>query len=356
MKRLAALCLAGVLTTTACSDDGVQGQADSPRTVQGDGGSADGIICGEAEFDIARTVPDMLIVLDRSNSMGSGASPLWDTTRNALYSITASMDSQVWFGLFVYPGPLCTGANDLARDCSAPTDPTVPLGPGKSGAIKTALTPMKVCGGTPIAATLMAAGQYLQTKVPASNHARYILLATDGGPDCNHSLDLSTCTCTPGGSCVVPENCLDDARTNKVLGELCAAGIKTYVVGLGSVQLEAAVLQAMAQHGCTGKPYTPADPAAITKTFGEIAAGVATCSFEMDCSKIPDPGLVNFYFDGKLVPRINSHSGGWDWVVPCKGNNIGKVEFFGFDCEAIKANQVKKVSATFGCATNVKIE
>ncbi len=263
MKLLAALCLTGVLTATACSDDGEQGRADSRPTVQGDGGSADGIICGEAEFDIARTVTDMLIVLDRSNSMGTGTSPLWDTTRNALYSITASMDSQIWFGLFVYPGPLCTGANDLAKDCSAPTDPAVPLGPGKSGAIKTALTPMKVCGGTPIAATLMAAGQYLQTQVPASNHARYILLATDGGPDCNHSLDLSTC--------VVPENCLDDARTNKVLGELCAAGIKTYVVGLGAVQLEAEVLQAMAQHGCTGKPYTPTDPAAITKTFGEIA-------------------------------------------------------------------------------------
>jgi hypothetical protein len=314
----------------------------------------DGVICGEAAFNITRTVPDMLIVLDRSNSMGSGTAPLWNTSRSALYEITAAMDAQIWFGLFVYPGPLCTGATDLAKDCSAPTDPTVPIGAGAASAIKTALTPMAVCGGTPTAQTLVAARQYLQTKLPANNHPKYILLATDGGPDCNHSLNLSTCTCTPGGSCVVPENCLDDVQTNKVLDDLCAAGIKTYVVGLGPVQLQVSVLQAMAQHGCTTQPYTPADPAAIKKTFGDIAAGVATCSFEMDCSKIPDMNLVNFYFDGKLVPRVINHGSGWDWVVSCKGTNTGKVEFFGVDCAAIKASQIKTVSAKFGCATKIE--
>lgn len=354
--------LAAVLLVSACSrsgepgDDGgakrdAAGELWSPHT----DGTPDGMICGEAAFSITRTIPEMLIVLDRSNSMGAGTPPLWDQCRGALTALTAAMEAQIAFGLLAFPGPLCTGGNDLAKDCSAPTAPTVPVGTGAAAAIKAALASMKVCGGTPTAQTLMAARDYLG-KLPAGNHARHILLATDGGPDCNPGLDLKSCTCTPGGSCVVPENCLDDARTYKVLDDLCAAGIKTYVVGLGPLQLQVGVLKAMAQHGCSGAPYAPSDAAAIQKTFTTIAAGVATCAFELDCSKIPDPGLVNFYFDGKRVPRVISHASGWDWVVPCQGKNTGKVEFFGPDCDAIKTSQVKTVTAKFGCATKIEID
>lgn len=358
MRWRVVLGLVGLLLSSGCSDGEWTADALPARDawpVRTDA-KPDGVICGEKAFEIRRTTPDMLIVLDRSNSMGSGTSPLWDSCRNALYSITSAMDTQIWFGLFAYPGPACTGSTDLAKDCSAPTEPLVAIGAGTAGAIKTALTPMKVCGGTPTAKTLATAREYLQTKLPANSHPKYILLATDGGPDCNHSLDLARCSCAPGGSCVVPENCLDDQQTYKMLDDICAAGIKTYVVGLGPVQLQTSLLQSMAQHGCTSRPYTPADPAAVTKTFGEIASAAATCTFEMDCSKIPDPYLVNFYFDGKQVPRVNNHSSGWDWVVPCKGNSTGKVEFFTVDCQTIKSNQVKTVSATFGCATNWKIE
>jgi hypothetical protein len=314
--------------------------------------------CGEASFEIARSIPDMLIVLDRSNSMGSPYSTLWDSVRTVIYDVTGAMDTQIWFGLSVFPSSVgaqvCSGLNN---QCAAPTDPVVQVAAGTSGAIKTALTPMQVCGGTPTAQTLTAARQYLQTTMPANNHAKYILLATDGGPNCNSSLNGMTCTCTGSGSCVINNtNCLDDVATYKVLDDLCTAGIKTYMVGLGADQVLSGVLNNMAQHGCTTKPYAPTDPASIKTAFGEITAGIATCSFDMDCSKIPDPGLVNFYFDGKVVPLNTGHQSGWDWTNRCKANTpgTGTIEFFGADCDSIKNSKVVKVTATFGCATHIQ--
>jgi hypothetical protein len=313
-------------------------------------------VCGEAEFTIARTIPDVLIVLDRSNSMAEGVPPLWDTCRNAIYDITSAMDSQIWFGLFTFPSSLPTSAcAGLNNQCTAPNDVVVGVAQGTATAIKGALTNMATCGGTPTAQTLLAAKQYLQAKLAPNGHAKHILLATDGGPNCNPALNALTCTCTAPSCLFNPNNCLDDAQTYKVLDDLCAAGIKTYVIGMGAAQALKNVLDQMAQHGCTGKPYAPTDPAAVKKAFQDIAGAVASCTFEVDCSKIQDSNLVNFYFDGKVVPRAPSHKSGWDWTKPCKGDaGKGTVEFFGPDCDAIKSSTVKKVAAKFGCATKIE--
>jgi hypothetical protein len=315
----------------------------------------DGRICGEAEFNIARSIADMVIVLDRSNSMAEGTPPLWNTCRNTIYDVTSTMDGNIWFGLFTFPnsvGLTACGPFMMLAMCLAPSVPVVGVAAGTSGAIKSALTTMGVCGGTPTAATLTAAKQYL-AKLSPNNHPKYILLVTDGGPNCNTALDPTTCTCVMPGQCSGDgQNCLDDVATLKVLDDLCAAGIKTYVVGLGGAQNFTAVLQAMAQHGCTQQPYTPTDPAAIKKAFQDISGAVVTCSFEIDCSKIENSGLVNFYFDGKPVPKSTSHTGGWDWTTECKGQTgKGVVEFYGADCTAIKDGTVKTVSGKFGCQT-----
>ena len=61
--------------------------------------------------------------------------------------------------------------------------------------------------------TLQAARAYLDT-LAADGHPKFILLATDGAPNCNDALDGSSCACTnPLGGCILnPGNCLDDAR------------------------------------------------------------------------------------------------------------------------------------------------
>jgi hypothetical protein len=280
---------------------------------------------------------------------------LWDTCRDAITNVTAATDTQVWFGLFVFPNSV--GANQCdpldpkgTNECSAPKDPVVPIGASKAAAIKQALTPIAPCGATPTAKTLAAAKTYLQA-LPPDGHAKYVVLATDGGPNCNGTLDLKTCSC-PGGGCTIPESCVDDKATYTALDDLCAAGIKTFIVGLNPDPTLQGVLQQMAQHGCTKTPYAPTDAPAIKKAFTDISNVVSTCSFDMDCAKVPEPNMVNFYFDGKVVPRNMNHQAGWDWSAACTGKTgAGKVEFSGPECDAIKGGKVKTVSAKFGCPT-----
>ena len=67
-------------------------------------------ICDEIGFAIERVVPDMLIVLDRSNSMRDDGH--WTPVREAIYSVTAEMDRAIWFGLMGFPNA------EAPRPCS----------------------------------------------------------------------------------------------------------------------------------------------------------------------------------------------------------------------------------------------
>lgn len=358
---LAVACGGGEVSTTADNPGGNGGgAADDPDHAgggTGTGGGTGGNTCGEQAFQIQRAIPDMLIVLDRSYSMSEGGSPtLWDMSRTAIYDITATMDRQIWFGLYVFPSVSPSGCNDYSYDwdCTASASVLVPVGDATSGTIKGALGTMQACGsGTPTAVALGMARQYLE-KLPNNGHARAILLVTDGAPNCNANLNPYSCVCPPPGDCWDAEDCLDDQATNQALDNLCAAGIKSYVLGLGSAQSLGNVLTSMAQHGCTSKPYAAGDPTSVKQAFAAITSGVATCAFEVDCTKIQDVNLVNFYFDGKVVPRTPSHQSGWDWTTTCTPNlGKGTVEFFGADCDAIKGDTVKVISAKFGCATMI---
>jgi hypothetical protein len=313
-------------------------------------------ICGGTSFSVDRVIPDVMIVLDRSNSMSDSppTPPLWNTIRTALTTVTAApRDEEIWFGLMSFPGPTCAGLTDQCIH-PGPGDVLVPVAGGSGASIATTLEGLATCGGTPIAMSLQSAGAYLDTL--ADDHPRYVLLATDGGPNCNASLDGSTCICTnPLGGCAINnENCLDHLRTYDVLDALCARGIRTYVLGMGGAAAYDWVLEAMAAHGCTGDYHVADDLSGITGALEAIAGEVATCRFELACADIPDANKVNFFSEPGhvLVPRDVDRVEGWDWIEPCgAGVETGVVEFFGVDCEGILSGAYDSISAEFGCPT-----
>jgi hypothetical protein len=307
--------------------------------------------CDQANFNIARVIPDMLIVLDRSNSMFDDG--YWNPVRDAIYTVTTAMDTQIWFGLMIFPNVLdssiCSG---LDFQCEPGHGPLVPVADANHFAIIEQLGPMLTCGGTPIADTLYNARTYLDT-LAGDGHPKYILLATDGAPNCNDALPGGSCRCTSPvalGCMANPGNCLDDLRTNAVLGDLLAGGVQVFVLGIGTSSF-ADVLDAMAVAGGTEHAYFAEDPATILPTFEDIAGMAATCEFDVsEPDPSADPTLVNFYFDDVAVPGDNTDGtcdDGWGWM----NAEHTRVQFCGDYCTAIMTGTVGSIRATWGCPT-----
>jgi hypothetical protein len=321
-----------------------------------DSGSDTVDVCDEANFSISFELVDMLIVLDRSNSMGDDN--LWVPMGSAISEVVNTMSEQINFGLMMFPDLSCQG---LTNQCNHPTAPQVPFDAGNSVELITSgvgggSSDQGVCGGTPIAMTLSSALNYLNSV--DDDNARYVLLATDGAPNCNASLDGSTCTCT-GTNCILNnENCLDDTRTYNAAAALKAAGYTVYVLGIGGSADWSSVMQQIATSG-GGEYYSVTDTANFLDALQEITGTVVSCEFDIDWDSLEDntstdPDLVNFYclIEEDEEPSLDNVLGydedcangsGWDWL------DEDTVVFCEEACQMLKDGECPYVTATFGC-------
>lgn len=325
----------------------LQGCACSGETIlEGDAWN-DNFQCVERDISLIPVVPEVLIMLDRSNSMGYDG--FWDPTRDAVSSAVETYQSEVMFGLVGYPGERCTSVTP-DYDCDVSAGPLVAVNLGTGDAIATALMGLEPCGGTPVSETLLNMRDYLLDR-PRDN-PRYILMATDGAPNCNASLDGNTCRCTcfdplECGLCdALNLNCLDDVRTYAALDELFEDGIRTFVIGLSSAAVDwGDVLHAMAVHGGTETFYAAESPDQVAEIFNDITSLVSKCEFYIEPSEVPDDRLVNLYFDGRVVHLDPESLTGWNWI----GDD--SLEFYGPSCQKIVSGEVDEITATYGCPT-----
>jgi len=222
-----------------------------------------------------------------------------------------------------------TTANTLVPMTSAGASPT----PASVNAAIAAFTPylapetnspgtpeIKAAGGqSALPGLLLGAGQYYQhykSANPASTNAcaaqRYVILLTDGLP----TLDLSggswpppgtvsaqqwgmTVAFNSDGSLDTSSNTNDQAVLDTVnqLKQLQAAGIKTYVVGLGagvdsSVNPVAArVLTAFAIAGGTGSYFAAANPATLTNDLQSIVSRIIAATQSTASTGVNSSGL-----------------------------------------------------------------
>jgi len=152
--------------------------------------------------------PDMLVILDRSDSMSSMVGTQGtriDLAISAIKTITqAPTDTSVRFGLQVLP-------QVGGVECS--TQLVVPMSLGTGAAIQNALVQMspQLDYGTPIGGALVSAQQTL-AKSKVSGRDQYVVLITDGAECCS---------------------CNTDDYDIGVAQQLYAAGIKLFAVGFG---------------------------------------------------------------------------------------------------------------------------
>ena len=314
--------------------------------------------CADSNFKIEGQIVDMLIVLDRSNSMKQDG--LWGPMGNALGEVTAQMAEQINFGLLAFPAQSCNGLN-LSTQCATPTNVRVGVGhPDAASEIAAAVSAGGVgtCGGTPTANTLTVALDYLGTV--NDDNRRYVLLATDGAPNCNPSLHCDTCTSThPFGTCANSGQCLDDSATISASKALFDAGYPVYVLGMGGSTKWSSIMNSIAQAGGTGAYYAVNKTSELLATLENIAGAVVSCQFDVDWDDLPpqasaDPSKVNFYCkqaedeqatEDNLVgyDQDCQDGSGWNWI------DNDTVEFCAAACEKLKKRSCPVVTATFGC-------
>ncbi len=322
--------------------------------------SADGGVCGCTDVPLQTAAPTIYFMLDRSGSMNELGK--WQTVRTVTQKLVSAIGPRASFGAAVFPNPSfndCTPGLEVLR----PRPGDAPAGtPGLTVRMLAAATNMAAGGGTPTAQTL----RNLKTRLTSIPGKVFVILATDGGPNCNFgaTCDVNACIpniesaagCSPGAppNCCQtpkwgPESCLDTAPTASAVAELAAAGVPTYVVGVPGSGPYAGVLEQLATVGGTARATSPlyyrvdtADEAALLSALSQIAAKIiATCSLPLPGPPV-DPNLVNVYLDEKAVAKDPVNG----WTL-----DGATVTLVGTTCQSVLEGRALNVRVIEGCPT-----
>jgi Mg-chelatase subunit ChlD len=344
-------------TSSVLADGGIAGGGSTSGggKYTGTGFLDDASTCEAHDVDNGRVAPDILIVLDRSTSMRMRGVNRWDPSVSALKTITSSLDESVKFGLMVFPGTqqgqamapascntltdaqqitdCITGAIGGAAGGVASCDPgtvAVPVGARTAAPIAQALDSMQPNGATPTASTLQAAhmalGSGFTNNVDVRTSAKFVLLVTDGQPNCTGGTFGGG---APGGGSD-PQAVTDSVAR---IQEMTDDGIKTYVLGYGTQDDQGATdaLNQMARAGGTGdQAYRPInDEQGLLTVFQKITGTLVTCDFQLNTAP-PDASYVRVALDGTAL-RLDDPNG---WTLSADHLHV---TVQGSACEAVKS-------------------
>jgi hypothetical protein len=269
------------------------------------------------------------------------------------------------------------------------TEPNIPIGPGIDTVplIIDEFVSVRPGGGTPTAVALEHAYDYFVNGSGRDLEGdKFVVLATDGGPNCNGDLncDAASCTlnieersdtCTPETeSCCVGssgrEACLDDTASVEAVQTLAAAGIDTFVIGVPGSEFYAGILDEIAEEGGQAvvgeaQKYFQVEASdgvdALTDVFRTITRELVT-SCEIPLTEEPKSLVdINVAVDCEIVPRYEGATGGGgaggvggaavdgeaNWSVDTD-NNPPLVRLHGALCERVEQG-VERVDVVLGC-------
>jgi hypothetical protein len=359
--------------------------AESDGGISLDGGGTDGPpgadaggLCGNQFIPTSENRPNLYFVLDRSSTMledfSGTASSKYQSASDAITSVLRAVGHRIQYGAAVFPAfneGCSTGVPVFPTQAG---DPSSYAAAGRDGPVLQALVdalwraePVSSGGGTPTAATLTA----LLPVVSALGGQTFVVLATDGEPNCNADAQCTSADCSlnlrhysvDGIACDATFNCcdptlvsdgelscVDGPPTVAAVGALASAGIKTYVIGLPGSEYCANLLDNLAVGGgtanATSPRYVPVSSvdqlSAAVRNIGITLA--ITCNITLTQAP-PDWNLVNVYFDQTVVP-YNSDNG-WAFAA----DNL--VHIRGAACDQLMSGDVLEVQVVAGCPTVV---
>lgn len=291
--------------------------------------------CGNDAKNMVQVPADLLLVLDRSGSMtndiasdepcntATGAcAERWATMIQAMRTVLAASPASINWGLKFFSTPAwTTGLGTIPKGCVVLPEMEVPIGTGNGEAIVNGIAGAIPNYNTPTRAAIDTAAAYL-TKL-SDGRSKYILLATDGEPNC----------AVDGPYATSP----DLEATLRSIAAAKAAGVAVYVIGVGPYEGN---LNDMALRGGTGKFYPALSPQSLVAALQAIVGTIASCVYTMS-STPPDPNNLGVYLDKQLVAQ--SPADGWTL------SSTNAVTFHGPTCDRIKAGGYKDVQVLFGC-------
>jgi hypothetical protein len=378
-KRFFVVAALGVLGVLGCGSrtglfaDEFLGSSAVPGTKDGsvatDAGT-DGpkpLACTPGSFALGRATAQVVFVLDRSGSMqftlqGDTPSPLnrsrWQTLQGALAPVLTALEQNVEIGAKFFPDPVDDDDQLVDPQVACAVANNVDVAPVKSGSasilkVFDTTTPR---GGTPTANAIEAASKYLSDPARRSI-ARYMVLATDGAPNCNGQQDERTCVCTGAGPCSRdpingPYSCLDDTRTIDAIRKAQTnLGIATYVLGLGAPDRPefTDTLERMAVAGGRSRPGSPRyydvrTGEELGSALSEVQKDISRCAY-VTPSRPNNPDAIDIVIDGRSIPRDPTRQEGWDWT----DRDFGAITFFGKICTTLSTSTPPPATATVRC-------
>ncbi len=355
-------------TTKPVNDAGfIESGGDEPPPLDASG------LCGNELIPIVDDRPNLYFVVDHSGSMNQKVAgrTLAEATHDAIRDVLSLVGPHVRYGAAVFPNPIigdcAAGAEVYGLRAGEPAPATGGLSATLRGLLNE-LDDAPVRGGTPVSTTL----EVLSSSLIGEDRRTYVILATDGGPNCNPKqscggedcqLNIEGATvgdfeCNEQLNCCDPDfalgaqlNCLDRDPSVAQVAKLRANGVDTFVIGMLGSEPYQDTLNQLAVAGGRSRPanprYYPADsPNALSDALVEIGLAVAiSCTIELD-AKPPEPNKVNVYFDQTLVP--SDATDGWRWV------DDTHIELVGSRCIELQSAKVDQVQIVSGCPTEVK--
>ena len=338
---------AGAAGTSGIAAGGTGG----PR--QGGGGGDIGILggmggaptCGQSNTPLQMLPPDVLIVQDKSLSMnddsndktctgGCGANSKWAQVSAAIENVVMTTQTTVNWGLKFF-------GNDSM--CGVTAGAMVPIGTSNYTAIQAAFAGTAPSSYTPTEAALNSAVAYLQTLTDPN--PKYLLLATDGLPNC-----------PPGGKNATTD---DSAGAETAVTNAKTAGFDTFVVGIATTAdaMATMTLNQMAmnggvpQTGAATSYYAVSDTASLEAALSSILSGIVSCSVTLP----PNPpanstvGISVTTASGDIaVPQ--SSTNGWSYSADMKS-----IVFNGTACTSLMSGAYTNIIFSYTCSTGMII-
>jgi hypothetical protein len=311
--------------------------------------------CGQTSVSVTPVPPDILIVQDRSLSMtddtmdkacdgGSisgdgkcGPNSKWSQVIAALNQVVQQTETKVNWGL-IWLG-------DETAQCGAATAPVVNVGPSNFSAIQTAINAVTFNGapGTPTAAVMNNSVTYLNGLTDPN--PKYLLLATDGEPNC-----AAGSTNIGSSDAVGAENAVTAAYN---------AGFPTFVVGIATTTDATAsnALDVMAmdggeaQTGAATKYYAVTDTASLVTVLGQILGKALSCTIPLTgVNGTLDKVAVSAKdVNGNTIEIMQDNTNGWSYTDSTKTAII----LNGDSCNNLQSVTYTDFHFIFTCATGM---